>query len=93
MPHCHAYHFAGTAAAAATITAAVSLAVPPATVLLLLQEPGRLMSGIYVREPDSPKAPELYVTAAVTEQQYQQVQTLPATQQHQPPMLAASDTQ
>lgn len=32
------------------------------------------MSGIYVREPtETSKAPELYVTPAVTEQQYQQV--------------------
>lgn len=39
----------------------------------LLHEPGPLMSGIYVREPDTEKAPELYVTPAVSELQYQQV--------------------
>jgi hypothetical protein len=39
----------------------------------MVQEPGSLMSSIYVREPDTSKVPELYVTPAVTEQQYQQV--------------------
>jgi hypothetical protein len=42
----------------------------------MVQEPSSLMSGIYVREPDTSKAPELYVTPAVTEQQYQQVRNL-----------------
>lgn len=31
------------------------------------------MSGIYVLEPNTAKAPELYVTPAVSELQYQQV--------------------
>lgn len=67
VPYWHGYEWAGVAAASVIVT------VHSYAGLLSLQEPGRLMSGIYVREPDSPKAPELYVTAAVTEQQYQQV--------------------